>query len=102
MSHFNSRKVEYLKQLYNPKTDKYKRVTISPLRYAGGKSKAVGLILEHFPTLRTNRVVSCFFGGGSFELALSQHLGVEVVGYDIFDMLVTFWQVLIDPKYPVS
>lgn len=77
----------------------YKRVSLSPLRYAGGKSKAVGLILQHFPKLREKKVVSPFFGGGSFELALSKELGFEVIGYDIFGMLVNFWnQVLHHPK----
>lgn len=28
---------------------KYKRISKTPLRYAGGKSNAVGLILEHIP-----------------------------------------------------
>jgi DNA adenine methylase len=70
----------------------YKRVSLSPLRYAGGKSNAVGLILAHFPKLHTKKIVSPFFGGGSFELALSTQLGYEVVGYDIFGMLVNFWQ----------
>jgi DNA adenine methylase len=77
----------------------YKRVTLSPLRYAGGKSKAVGLILHHFPTLREKKVVSPFFGGGSFELVLSKHLGFKVIGYDIFHVLVNFWdQVIHHPK----
>jgi DNA adenine methylase len=81
---------EYLRTI---RTDKgYKRVSLSPIRYAGGKSKAVGLILESFPELRTKRIVSPFFGGGSFELVLSKHLGFEVIGYDVFGMLVNFWQ----------
>lgn len=74
----------------------YKRVVKSPLRYAGGKSNAVGLILENFPVLREKKVVSPFFGGGSFELVLSQDLGFQVVGYDIFGMLVNFWRHLIE------
>ena len=35
------------------------------------------------------------FGGGSFELCVSQNLGIKVIGYDIFNMLVNFWNVLI-------
>lgn len=77
----------------------YKRINLSPLRYAGGKSRAVGLILEHFPALREKKVVSPFFGGGSFELVLSSQLGFEVVGYDIFGILVNFWtQLLTRPE----
>jgi DNA adenine methylase len=81
------------------KKDKtYKRVCLSPLRYAGGKSKAVGFLLEHLPKLKHKKVVSPFFGGGSFELVLSQHLGIQVIGYDVFGLLVNFWNVLMYRK----
>jgi DNA adenine methylase len=73
----------------------YKPVLSSPLRYAGGKSRAVGLVLEHLPALRQKRIVSPFFGGGSVELALAKHLGFEVIGYDIFGMLTNFWTQLL-------
>lgn len=86
---------EYLSSIKN-KNGKYKRVLISPLRYAGGKSKAIGLILDNLPQLKEKKIVSPFFGGGSFELCCSQKLGIEVVGYDIFGMLVNFWNVLIN------
>lgn len=72
---------------------KYKRYLGSPLRYAGGKSLAVGTILEHLPENLT-RVVSPFIGGGSVEVAMARELGIEVIGYDIFDLLVNFWQFL--------
>lgn len=82
------------------RTDKgtYKRVCISPLRYAGGKSKAIGLILENLPKLKEKKIVSPFFGGGSVELCLSQILGIHVIGYDVFGMLCNFWNVLIYHK----
>ena len=80
------------------KIGKYKRINISPLRYAGGKSKAVGLILQEIPNIRKKKIVSVFFGGGSVELTLSQILGFEVIGYDIFSMLVNFWNIIIDQK----
>lgn len=85
---------EYLSTYLNSiKTDKgFKRVSLSPLRYAGGKSKAVGLILETLPALRKKKIVSPFFGGGSVEIAMSTALGYEVIGYDVFGMLVNFWQ----------
>jgi len=87
----------YLKKISN-KNGTFKRQCISPLRYAGGKSKAIGLILSNFPTLKNKKVVSPFFGGGSVELCLSQELDIEVVGYDIFGILVNFWNVLINNK----
>lgn len=92
---------EYLKKYLDTirKCDgTFKRVVISPLRYAGGKSKAVGLILNSLPKLREKKIVSPFFGGGSFELCVSQKLGIEVIGYDIFGMLTNFWNVLINNK----
>lgn len=80
------------------KNGSYKRICISPLRYAGGKSKAIGLILEKLPKLKEKKIVSPFFGGGSVELCISQMLGIEVIGYDVFNMLVNFWNVLINHK----
>ena len=80
------------------KNGTYKRICISPLRYAGGKSKAIGLILENLPKLKEKKIVSPFFGGGSLELCISQMLGIEVIGYDVFNMLVNFWNVLINHK----
>jgi DNA adenine methylase len=92
---------EYMKKFLSNlrKSDgTYKRVLISPLRYAGGKSKAIGLILNSLPKLREKKIVSPFFGGGSFELCVSQNLGIEVIGYDIFGMLTNFWNVIINHK----
>ena len=87
------RKYEFLASLNSPSGKiKYKRYLSSPLRYAGGKSLAVGLILEHLPD-GIDRVVSPFFGGGSVEIAIANELDVPVIGYDIFDILVNYWQV---------
>lgn len=87
----------YLKSIKN-KNGSYKRVCISPLRYAGGKTKAIGLILENLPKLKEKKIVSPFFGGGSVELCLSQMLDIKVIGYDIFNMLANFWNILINNK----
>jgi len=78
--------------------NKYKRVVLSPIRYAGGKSLAVGHVVELLPDNIT-RVISPFFGGGSIEIALSKELGLEVIGYDIFDILCNYWKFQIEnPK----
>ena len=88
---------EYLKEIESPtKGLKYKRICLSPLRYAGGKSKAVGLILDNLPALKEKKIVSPFFGGGSFEIVLSKKLGFEVIGYDIFSFLTNFWNQLMN------
>ncbi|MCG8626314.1 MAG: DNA adenine methylase, partial [Proteobacteria bacterium] len=58
----------------------------SPLRYPGGKSRAVSMILGLLPAgIKT--LASPFLGGGSIELAVASH-GVKVYGYDIFKPLV--------------
>jgi len=92
---------EYMKKILDElktNNNKYKRITISPLRYAGGKSKAIGLILENMPKLKYKRIISPFFGGGSFELYISQILNIQVIGFDIFNMLVNFWNIIINNK----
>ena len=75
--------------------NKYKRVVLSPIRYAGGKSLAVGHVIELLPE-NTKKVISPFFGGGSIEIAMSKELGLEVIGYDIFDILCNYWKFQIE------
>lgn len=75
----------------NGKLD-YKRYLASPLRYAGGKSLAVGYIVERLPA-KLKLLVSPFMGGGSVEVACSRELGIEVIGYDVFDILCNYWRV---------
>jgi len=95
------RKETFLKSIIskNPKsTNKYKRVVVSPIRYPGGKSLAVGYIVELLPTNIT-RLISPFFGGGSVEIAITKFLGLEVIGYDIFEILMNYWKIQIEnPK----
>ena len=69
---------------------KYKRYNGSTLRYGGGKSLAVGDIIELLPD-NIDKIVSPFFGGGSVEIAIAKELSIPVIGYDIFDLLVNFW-----------
>ena len=83
--------IEELQKQLKGKNGNYKRYNGSPLRYAGGKSLAVGLITEHLPK-DVKKVVSPFIGGGSVEIALAKELGLDVVGYDVFDLLVNYWQ----------
>jgi len=73
---------------------KYRRYLGSPLRYPGGKSLAVGLVVELIPD-NIKKLVSPFFGGGSIEIACSKELEMEVIGYDVFDILINYWQVQI-------
>jgi DNA adenine methylase len=64
----------------------------SPLRYPGGKSRAVKIISKYIPK-DTKQLCSPFFGGGSLEIYCAQN-GIRVYGYDSFGPLVDFWQVL--------
>lgn len=66
----------------------------SPLRYPGGKSRAVSRILDLLPP-DIERLCSPFIGGGSVELALAAR-GVEVFAYDAFPPLVNFWRTLLE------
>ena len=90
---FKDKKKVFLKSIKSKNTksrNKYKRVALSTIRYAGGKSLAVGHVFELLPN-HVKKVVSPFFGGGSVEIAMSKFLGLNVVGYDIFDILCNYW-----------
>ncbi len=65
----------------------------SPLRYPGGKSRAVKSITALIPE-DVKLLISPFFGGGSVELACAAN-GITVKGFDIFHPLVAFWQYLL-------
>ncbi len=64
----------------------------SPLRYPGGKNRAVRAIFARIPH---NEKVLCspFLGGGSIELACTTRM--KVYGSDIFRPLIDFWEVLL-------
>jgi DNA adenine methylase len=67
----------------------------TPIRYAGGKSKAVKIITPYVKDI--DKIVSPFIGGGSLEVHWAS-IGKEVIGYDLFDVLVNFWNVLLNNK----
>ncbi len=67
----------------------------TPIRYAGGKSKAIKIITPYVEDV--NKIVSPFIGGGSLEVHWAS-MGKEVIGYDLFDVLVNFWNVLLNDK----
>jgi DNA adenine methylase len=62
----------------------------SILRYPGGKSKAVKLILPCIPSCST--LISPFFGGGSVEFAWQQSTKGKLIVCDLFKPLVNFWK----------
>ncbi len=93
------KKQELLERLKSPSNpDGYKRYLGTPLRYAGGKTLAVGYIVNLLPN-KIGKVVSPFVGGASVEIALAKELDIEVIGYDIFDILTNYWHYQINqPK----
>jgi DNA adenine methylase len=65
----------------------------SPLRYPGGKSKALDVIIPHTP-LKIGEYREPFLGGGSVFLAVKQLFGSQIKRYWINDLnfdLFCFW-----------
>ena len=91
----------FLHALKSSGRSKYQRYNGLPLRYAGGKSLAVGSVIEQLPsTLET--LVSPFFGGGSVEIACAKELGLKVYGYDLFDLLTNYWQIQLQSPFQLA
>ena len=72
----------------------------TPLRYPGGKSRAVKHILPYIPK-DCGELCSPFLGGGSIELAVAAR-GTKVYGYDIFKPIVWFWQSLLSDPHKLA
>lgn len=86
--------------------DKREAQTIkSPLRYPGGKSRAVkyiySFIEKFFESKDVKLLCSPFFGGGSLEIFCAQN-GIRVYGYDVFQPLVDFWQCLLKDRMKLA
>lgn len=76
----------------------------SPLRYPGGKTRACDhlykIAREQFPDIfdvsvqnPCKRIISPFFGGGSFEFFLQNQTGIPLWINDGFGPLAQFWKV---------
>lgn len=91
----------FLNKLRSKGKFKYTRYNGLPLRYAGGKSLGVGHIIEHIPD-GLDKFMSPFIGGGSVEIACAKELGIQVCGYDIFDILVNYWQVQLSSNHKLA
>jgi len=66
----------------------------TPLRYPGGKYRAVKTIMPYILSLDRKELCSPFLGGGSIELECAEK-GMVVHGYDLFQPLVWFWEALL-------
>ncbi|MYA55048.1 DNA adenine methylase [Candidatus Poribacteria bacterium] len=91
----------FLDKLKSKGKFKYTRYNGLPLRYAGGKSLGVGHIIEHIPD-GLDKLMSPFMGGGSIEIACAKELGIQVRGYDVFDILVNYWQVQLSSNHELA
>ena len=69
---------------------------VSPLRYPGGKTRACkiieNVILLHFDMNSFDKIISPFFGGGSFEFYLQNKYGLKLIVNDKFTPLYNFWK----------
>ncbi len=94
------KKHQFLNSIRKPDLS-FKRLNkISPLRYPGGKTKAIGLITQYLPDELPKKILSPFIGGASLEICWANNLDVdEVIGCDIFHPLTLFWNcILSDPN----
>jgi DNA adenine methylase len=65
----------------------------SILRYPGGKTRAIKLILPKLLAQNAQRLISPFFGGGSIEFAWAAAMpDGRVEGMDLYAPVVRFWQ----------
>jgi DNA adenine methylase len=72
--------------------------SISPLRYPGGKSRAVTKLSNYLPKDITS-ICSPFLGGASLELYCIMNFGINVYAYDFSEPLTIFWNCLLaDPE----
>lgn len=66
----------------------------SPLRYPGGKSRAIKILMPFFPQ-DFDELAEPFFGGGSVGLYLAQNLSLkQIFANDLNTDLYCFWQTL--------
>ena len=65
----------------------------TPIRYAGGKSRAYDFISSYIPFWpRPKRIISPFMGGGSLEVRWASEMGIPVLGFDVFWCLTNYWK----------
>jgi len=68
----------------------------SPLRYPGGKTRACkildDIIIQYFQISSFDRIISPFFGGGSFEFHMQNKYHLRIIANDKFTPLSNFWR----------
>ncbi len=68
----------------------------TPLRYPGGKSKALLKLARHFPEMNDiSEIVDPFLGGGSLMIYMTKKFPyIPIVVSDVFLELTNFWKIL--------
>ena len=86
------------------KNTKYEKSMKTPLRYAGGKSKAIYKLEKHLPDIVENMEIhDCFLGGGSFPIYLTKlYPTLKVRVNDVYFPLYNFWINLRDKGIEMS
>jgi len=68
---------------------------VSPLRYPGGKTRACKIldkiVIDNINIKNINKIISPFFGGGSFEFHMQNKYNIDIVANDKFHPLYCFW-----------
>jgi len=74
---------------------------LSPLRYPGGKSKVIDYLYTHLQATKSNKLVSPYTGGGSFELAMLNAGVVEELHLNDIDrgIYALWWAIKHRPDY---
>jgi DNA adenine methylase len=76
----------------------------TPLRYPGGKSRAVKMMARHIPDLSDYTIYrEPFLGGGSVAIYITQkYPNLKIWVNDLYEPLVNFWKVLQDDGYELG
>ena len=65
----------------------------TPLRYPGGKSRAISKLCQWLPSREITEYREPFLGGGSMALEMTKRLPEEVPIWvnDLYEPLINFW-----------
>ena len=76
----------------------------TPLRYPGGKSRAIPKLCEWLPSRKITEYREPFLGGGSMALEMTKRLPEDVPIWvnDLYEPLYNFWKVLQEDGEPLT
>lgn len=73
---------------------------LSPLRYPGGKSKLIDYLYSHLTESKTQKLISPFTGGGSFELSMLEAGVVKELHLNDLDFgIYSLWWTILNYPY---